>query len=821
MKKHYENHWEEQRAKVIGLGEKSARKSYYPELQQRLLELDLVNKKLKKEIEERKRAEEELRESEERYRSLFQNNHSVMLIIDPENADIVDANPAAISYYGWSLEELTSKKTTDLNMLTAEQVFQEMEKAKSEQRRHFIFQHCLSNGDIRDVEVYSGPINLRGREFLYSIIHDITERKRAEKAQFEALARFYGFAEASQYGMGMADLDGHIVYVNSTLARMLGEKSPDDCLGKHFPTAYYSSMMTRKLQNEVMPALMRDGNWHGELELLTTDRRCVPTDENYFVIRDENGSPCYLADILTDITERKQAEEALRESEERYRLLVQHAPAGIYEFDMKTMKFISVNDVMCEYTGYTRDEFLALDPWELIADESKETRDGLLEEVFSGNPNPTPVEYKIKGKNNREFWVLVHSRFSFENGVPKKATAVVHDLTTIRRAQEEKKQLEAQLQQTQRMEAIGTLAGGIAHDFNNILSAIIGFTEISIGELERGSWLFNNLQKVLDAGDRAKDLVSQILAFSRQSDYKPKPVHVKLITNEALRLLRATLPTTIEIHQRLESNSAVMADPTQIHQIIMNLCTNAGSAMQEKGGKLDVSLIDVDLDSEFVDQYPDMNPGPYIELAVSDTGHGISPEIMERIFDPFFTTKEKGEGTGMGLSVVHGIINSFGGTITVDSEPRKGTTFNLYIPAIESETVLEPESPVPLPVGTERILFVDDEEFQVDLGEQMLKSLGYKVVTRTSSLEALELFRTKPNDFDLVITDITMPNMTGDKLAGELLRIRSDIPIILCTGFSAMIDEGKAKAMGIRAFIFKPILKREIAEAIRKVLDGK
>ena len=461
MKKHYENHWEEQRAKVIGLGEKSARKSYYPELQQRLLELDLVNKKLKKEIEERKRAEEELRESEERYRSLFQNNHSVMLIIDPENADIVDANPAAISYYGWSLEELTSKKTTDLNMLTAEQVFQEMEKAKSEQRRHFIFQHCLSNGDIRDVEVYSGPINLRGREFLYSIIHDITERKRAEKAQFEALARFYGFAEASQYGMGMADLDGHIVYVNSTLARMLGEKSPDDCLGKHFPTAYYSSMMTRKLQNEVMPALMRDGNWHGELELLTTDRRCVPTDENYFVIRDENGSPCYLADILTDITERKQAEEALRESEERYRLLVQHAPAGIYEFDMKTMKFISVNDVMCEYTGYTRDEFLALDPWELIADESKETRDGLLEEVFSGNPNPTPVEYKIKGKNNREFWVLVHSRFSFENGVPKKATAVVHDLTTIRRAQEEKKQLEAQLQQTQRMEAIGTLAGAL------------------------------------------------------------------------------------------------------------------------------------------------------------------------------------------------------------------------------------------------------------------------------------------------------------------------------------------------------------------------
>jgi CheY-like chemotaxis protein len=371
------------------------------------------------------------------------------------------------------------------------------------------------------------------------------------------------------------------------------------------------------------------------------------------------------------------------------------------------------------------------------------------------------------------------------------------------------------------MESIGTLAGGIAHDFNNILSGIFGYTEISMMDVERESTAYNNLHEVLKAGGRAKDLVSQILAFSRQSDSKPKPVQVKLITKEALKLLRATLPTTIEIHQNLKSNSVAMADPTQLHQVIMNLCTNAGSAMYEKGGELSVNIVDVDIDSEFVDRPFDVEPGTYIKISVSDTGHGISPEIMELIFDPFFTTKGTGEGTGMGLSVVHGIIKSLGGAITVDSELEKGSTFELYIPAIESEAVLEPESAVPLPVGTERILFVDDEELLVDLGKQMLERLGYKVVTRTNSLEALELFRANPNEFDLVITDMTMPNLTGDKLAAELLKMKPNIPIILCTGFSSTIDEHKAKAIGIRAFVYKPILKKDIATAIRKVLDEK
>ena len=333
--------------------------------------------------------------------------------------------------------------------------------------------------------------------------------------------------------------------------------------------------------------------------------------------------------------------------------------------------------------------------------------------------------------------------------------------------------------------------------------------------------LYSNLQKVLKAGERAKDLVKQILTFSRQSELEPKPVQVKLIVKEALNLLRATLPTTIEILQDLQSSSAVMADPTKIHQVIMNLCTNSGNALLEKGGTLEVKIVDVDLDSEFVDRYPDMKPGVFVKLTVSDTGHGISPEIMDRIFDPFFTTMEKGEGTGMGLSVVHGIIKSLGGTVTVDSEPDIGSTFDVFIPAIESEATLELESVVPLPVGTEQILFVDDEEIQVDLGQQILERLGYKVITTTSSLEALELFRANPNNFDLVITDMTMPKITGDELAVELLQIKPAIPIILCTGFSAMIDEGKAKAMGIRAFVDKPILNRDIAEAIRKVLDEK
>jgi CheY-like chemotaxis protein len=348
----------------------------------------------------------------------------------------------------------------------------------------------------------------------------------------------------------------------------------------------------------------------------------------------------------------------------------------------------------------------------------------------------------------------------------------------------------------------------------------MGYTELALDDAKKGTMQYKNLQEVLLAGNRATELVKQILTFSRQTDQEQKPVQVRLMIIEALKLLRSSIPSTIEIRQNIQSNALIIGDSTQVQQILMNLCTNAAHAMEDKGGVLTVDLSNVELDSEFVSNHPDLKPGPYIKLAVTDTGHGIHPSILQQIFDPFFTTKEKGKGTGLGLSVVHGIVHSHGGTIYCYSEPGKGSAFEVYLPAVERHLKPEERIEKPIPTGIERILLIDDEPALVNMGERILKSLGYNVTTRTSSIEALELFKAQKNRFDLVITDMTMPQMTGENLSKELMKIRPEIPIILCTGFSARIDEKKALDMGIRAFVSKPILKREIAETIRAVLDG-
>jgi PAS domain S-box-containing protein len=379
----------------------------------------------------------------------------------------------------------------------------------------------------------------------------------------------------------------------------------------------------------------------------------------------------------------------------------------------------------------------------------------------------------------------------------------------------DKWQLEKRLAQAQKMEAIGTLAGGIAHDFNNILSAIIGYTELSLIDIPKGSALQNNLQQVLKAGGRAKELVRQILAFSRQRESELAPVKVSLIVNEALKLLRASLPATIKMRHFIKSNLSVLTDPTNIHQVLMNLCTNASFAMQEKGGVLEVSLNDVDLDADFARQHPGVKPGKFTNLTVRDTGCGMTTEVAERIFDPFYTTKKVGEGTGMGLSVVHGIVKSHGGTIIVESTPGKGSVFSVFLPAVETE---EDQAQLII-TGSERILFVDDEDFLVDIGKRMLERLGYRVTAKTSSLGAFELFRQSPDEFDLVITDMTMPDMTGDVLARKLIAIRPDIPIIVCTGYSERINPDIVKEIGIKELAMKPVVMKDIAQLIKRVLS--
>lgn len=391
-------------------------------------------------------------------------------------------------------------------------------------------------------------------------------------------------------------------------------------------------------------------------------------------------------------------------------------------------------------------------------------------------------------------------------------------LVQIEAAEKEKAELTRQLNQAQKMEAIGTLAGGIAHDFNNILSAIIGYTEITKLKIDQPS-LHRYLDQVLNACERAKNLVAQILTFSRVTELERKPVDVTSITKEAIKLLRATIPSIIEIRHRVASDvQAVLADPTQIHQVLINLCTNAAHAMREKGGVLGVELANVEVTPEMTLSQLDVSPGRYVMLTVSDTGVGIAPEVMHRIFDPFFTTKVKGEGTGLGLSVVYGIVKDFGGAITVESEPGVASVFRVYLPAITDLAEAGEESSEPLAGGDERILFIDDEEILMEMGRDILEELGYRVTAATNSQKALERFRARPGEFDLVMTDMTMPGMTGADLSREILQIRPDIPIILCTGLSEMINEEKAMAMGIREFVMKPLNLRNIAELVRRAL---
>jgi nitrogen-specific signal transduction histidine kinase/ActR/RegA family two-component response regulator len=398
---------------------------------------------------------------------------------------------------------------------------------------------------------------------------------------------------------------------------------------------------------------------------------------------------------------------------------------------------------------------------------------------------------------------------------------VVRDITEHVRAEEQLRQAqqEDEMRQAQKMEAIGTLAGGIAHDFNNTLSIILGYTNLTL-QMTEDSQIQHNLQHVFNAGERAKAMIQQILTFSRKSDPERKAVYLHEAVVEALKLLRASLPTTIEIHQNIPDGiqDVVFADTTQIHQVMMNLCTNAAHAMRETGGVLEVHMSIRHIDYVFTLQHPELQPGAHVCLTIGDTGCGMEADVVERIFEPYFTTKDVGEGTGMGLAVVHGIIANHSGAIAVHSTPGVGTTFAIYLPQIEAEIDRETPDTELLPYGQGSILFVDDEEVLTLLVQEMLKQLGYEVEVHTSSFAALASFQSTPDRFDLVITDQTMPMMTGAALAQELRSIRPDIPIILSTGYSHTIDADKAAAQGIDAFCMKPLMTHDLGLVIRRVL---
>ncbi|MHB8111365.1 MAG: hybrid sensor histidine kinase/response regulator, partial [Syntrophorhabdaceae bacterium] len=538
--------------------------------------------------------------------------------------------------------------------------------------------------------------------------------------------------------------------------------------------------------------------------------------------------------IIRDISERKRLETEvtrsrddlelrvkertaeLEKSRERFRNLVELLPEGVFEIDTEG-RVLYANRRTLEIFQWTPEDFAKGVHVRDVAAPGEFTRmQENAAEIVRGRL--VENEYTVHRKDGTEFPVFIRvGRIEYEEKLTG-IRGIVVDLTESRKAQAEKERLENQLRHSHKMEALGTMAGGIAHDFNNILAAIIGFSEILLEDFPPGSPGRQNLERVHKSGLRGRDLVKQMLAFSRKSSQARAAIRMKNIVEETMNLLRASIPTTVKINVNIENeSSSLFADPTQIQQVMINLCTNASDAMPS-GGALGIKIVDYYAARENI--VPGLRNGPYILMSITDTGKGMPPDIRERIFEPFFTTKGQGHGTGLGLSVVHGIITGHGGIITVDSKPDTGTTFDVYLPKTEKETRDDIERTQKFKKGTERILFVDDEESIVDMAKQMLESLGYRVTATPNSTQALDLFEKNPDAFDIIISDQTMPELTGLQLSKAIKSIKP-IPFILLTGFSDAVNAETVKLAGVDAFLMKPLTKKEFSRILRKILDRK
>ena len=603
--------------------------------------------------------------------------------------------------------------------------------------------------------------------------------------------------------------------VNNRMCEMVGY-SPEQLIGQSARIIYPDEKEFERVGKEKYAEIERSGTgviqtrWiHQNGHIIDVLLSSTPIDP-----ADREAGVTFTA---LDITERIKAEQDIRDSHETLLAVLDSIDAAIYAADMKTHEILFVNKT-------TRDTFgrdLVGDIcWKSFRNESGPCRDCNNNQLLDDSGMPTGV-ISWEGRNpiTGKWYINYDRAIRWVDGRFVRLQVAIN-ISKIKELEEGRRQTEAQLLQAQKMEAIGTLAGGIAHDFNNILGVIVGNTELAMMEVSGNDSIGHNLTEIHEASIRARDLVKQILTFSRQSEHEMIPLLMSSIVKEVLKMLRSTLPATIEIKQFIDPSAGiVVADPTQIHQILMNLSTNAGYSMRESGGILTIRLENVRLHSGLPSIYPELDPGTYISLTVSDTGTGIDPTIIKRIFDPYFTTKPLGEGTGMGLALVHGIVKRCGGTISVESKPGKGTTFTLLFPRVESRVKAAHKTPDDIPHGHETILFVDDEDAIVEMAIFMLKRLGYTVIGKTSSIKALETFQETPEKFDLVITDQTMPKMTGEEFSQELMSVRPDIPIILCTGFSEVINEERTRAIGIREFILKPILMTDLAKVIRRLLD--
>ena len=527
-----------------------------------------------------------------------------------------------------------------------------------------------------------------------------------------------------------------------------------------------------------------------------------------------------------DLTERYAVKQALFESERRSRDFLAHSPIGVVIYDgNRTIEHI--NQICLKMFGVPdREQFSQFNMFDnaFLPPDVKEAIDRGQSVRYETIVDFNVVREKgmfISSRTGQAHLDILMNNLGFDRDFsPKGYLVQVQDISRRREVEAALQQSEIQLRQAQKLQAIGTLAGGIAHDFNNILTPILGYSEMSLDLCAKNDPMHNYLQEIIKASLRAKELANQILTFSRQAEPDGKPIRITPIVKEVLSLQRASLPKSIEMERTIKTTrDVVTADPTQIHQVMMNLCANASHAMRDTGGTLEVVMTDFMLNSPSTSEFPNLEPGRYLRISVKDTGTGMDPTVAERIFEPFFTTKDRGEGTGMGLAVVHGIVTSLNGTTTVDTRMGHGSVFHVILPVLETAAEPTAAGTLPVPSGTECILFVDDEPEIVKMESQMLSALGYRIVAANSAVEALKVFQENLDRFDIVITDQVMPEMSGTDLTRHILELRPNMPIILCTGFSEGLSRQHAESLGITEVIMKPVAKRDLAKTIRRSLD--
>jgi len=780
--------------------------------------LERANLILQEEIASRKKTERELRESEKLYRDIFEKNKAIKWVLDPSTGKIIDANSAACEFYQYSYEEMTNLYLWDINLMGETEMKKFLASAASEEQTEFTFKHRKASGEICTVQIYTGTLETGGKKLLHSIIIDITDRIRADEALRESHKRLDFALQGGELGMwDWNPQDGAVVY-NDLWAQML-EYRPDEVE----PTVDF---FKQHVHPEDLSAVLDRLNGHveGRLPVYESEHRLCTKSGNYFwvldrgriVERDKDGRPVRVTGIIADITKRKQAEEALRKSEERFRNLYDDAPVGYFEYDLRG-NITRVNRTELKILGYSAEEMIGQPCWKFIVDEA--AREQILAKLAGTRPPAVGLERTYRRKDGTTFPVLFKDRLlTDENGHITGIRTAIQDIT-------ERKRLEFQLQQSLRMEAIGTLTGGIAHDYNNLMSIVMGNLSLAIEEAEPGSFLADFLDEANTASHKVRNLTHELMSLSRGG----APVKELGSLDELLKTALDMMPADrgISLNESVSQDLwHVLHDPYKIGAVFRNVVTNAVEAMPE-GGTLNITAENLRIDDK--GQYPGLplNPGNYVHISFQDQGVGIPEEQLDKIFDPYFSTKEMGvqKGMGLGLATAYALVKSHGGHVAVDSTVGVGTTVNIYLPAEkhvnQADDITTSADNTASPV--KRVLVMDDEEMLRNLAEKMLEKLGYAVETAKDGMEAIEFYKKQKDlgqPFDAVILDLTIKGgMGGEQTIQELLKINPDVKAIVCSGYFNDPVMSNFEKYGFMGALAKPYEKKALKKTLERLSE--